>query len=161
MAASNREPVRTGLSPLYYLHLAGRQVRQLLAEAMVGSPLDPAEFALYSLIFESGQTTATHLAHEAGVPLTTMLDSVRTLERRGHVHRRPDPRDRRAMLVALTMDGQAVHRAAGAHFESADTALRAHLDVDPLALSESLAALADAAARAAEALQSSRQGDVS
>jgi DNA-binding MarR family transcriptional regulator len=94
MAAMHREPVRSGLSPLYYLHLAAVQVQDLLAEAMATSPLDPAEYALYSLIFESGQTTATRLADEARVPLTTMLDTVRSLERRGHVQRRPDPRDR-------------------------------------------------------------------
>ena len=66
MAAMHREPVRSGLSPLYYLHLAAVQVQDLLAEAMATSPLDPAEYALYSLIFESGQTTATRLADEAG-----------------------------------------------------------------------------------------------
>lgn len=159
MAPAPREPVRPGLSPLYYLHLAGRQVQDLLTEAMATSPLDPAEYALYSLIFESGQTTATHLAAEAGVPLTTMLDTVRNLERRGHVHRRPDPRYRRAMLVALTMEGLAVHRAANAHFELADAALRDHLDLDPEALSKSLAALAESAALAAGTLRQSRQGE--
>ncbi len=159
MATSRREPVRAVLSPLYYLHHAERQVQDLLLEAMAGSPLDAADYAIYSLIFESGQTTATRLADETGVPLTTMLDTVRSLERRGHVQRRPDPRDRRAMLVALTMDGLAVHRAAGVHFQAADAALRVHLDVDPQALSEALAALADAAARATQALSARRQGD--
>lgn len=160
MASTNRETVRAGLSPLYYLHLAGRQVQQLLAEAMTGSPLDPAEFALYSLIFESGQATATQLAHEAGVPLTTMLDSLRGLQQRGHLQRRPDPRDRRATLVALTMDGLAVHRAAGRHFEQADAVLRRHLQVDPTDLAESLAALANAAGAAAKTMADERRGDV-
>lgn len=160
MAAMHREPVRSGLSPLYYLHLAAVQVQDLLAEAMATSPLDPAEYALYSLIFESGQTTATRLADEARVPLTTMLDTVRSLERRGHVQRRPDPRDRRAMLVGLTLEGLAVHRAASSHFELADAALRAHLAVDAHGLSASLSALADAAARATQSLHDRRQGDV-
>ena len=47
------------------------------------------------------------LADEFGVARRTITDVVDTLERDGLAVRRPDPTDRRALLVALTTEGEA------------------------------------------------------
>ncbi len=159
MAGSSREPETTTLSPLYYLNVAGHRVRSLLAEAMEGSPLTAEEYAVYSLIFEIGPVSATQLSREAGLPLTTALDLVRTLEGRGHVIKRRDPRDQRAMSVRLSPEGLAVQQAAEKYFAEADRRLRAALDLDASAISRTLIALAEAAETALESLRADRRSD--
>jgi len=71
------------------LSRAGRQALAVLEGA--GQPLSPTTLAERLIV-----TTAS---------VTSLLD---TLERRGLVERRPDPRDRRRLLVALTDDGRAL-----------------------------------------------------
>jgi DNA-binding MarR family transcriptional regulator len=156
VARTSREPEDTTLSPLYYLHVAGQQVRELLAEAMAGSPLRAEDYAVYSLLFEIGPVSATRLAREAGFPLTTALDLVRTMERRGHVVKERDPRDRRAMSVRLSPAGLAVHRDAERYFAEADQRLRVALGGGSTAASRTLVDLADAAAAALDALRADR-----
>ncbi len=152
MAGSSRKPETTTLSPLYYLNVAGREVRALLATAMEGSPLTPDDYAVYSLLFEVGPISATQLSREAGMPLTTALDLVRTLERRGHLIRRRDPRDQRAMSVRLSPAGLTAQREAERFFTEADRRLRRALGRDSAEASRLLVALADAAVQARQAL---------
>ncbi len=71
------------------LSQAGRQALAALEGA--GQPLSPTTLADRLIV-----TTAS---------ITSLLD---TLERRGLVERRPDPTDRRRLLVALTDDGRAL-----------------------------------------------------
>jgi DNA-binding MarR family transcriptional regulator len=71
------------------LSQAGRQALAVLEGA--GQPLSPTTLAERLIV-----TTAS---------VTSLLD---TLERRGLVQRRPDPTDRRRLLVALTDDGRAL-----------------------------------------------------
>ncbi len=153
MASTSRKPETTTLSPLYYLNVAGREVRALLAAAMADSPLTADDYAVYSLLFEVGPISATQLAREAGMPLTTALDLVRTLERRGHLIRRRDPRDQRAMSVRLSPAGLAAQREAEGFFTEADRRLRAALGKDSAESSRLLLAVADAAVQAREALR--------
>src|SRR5580658_10220203 len=54
------------------------------------------------------------LAGEFGVAPRTITDVVDTLERDGLAARRPDPTDRRALLVALTSEGETAVAVAGA-----------------------------------------------
>jgi DNA-binding MarR family transcriptional regulator len=70
----------------YKLSRAGREALAVIEGA--GQPLSPTAIAQRLIV-----TTAS---------VTSLLD---TLERRGLVVRRPDPRDRRRLLVALTQDG--------------------------------------------------------
>lgn len=75
----------------YQLSPAARQALAVLDGA--GEPLSPTEIARRLIV-----TTAS---------VTSLLD---TLERRGLVERRPDPADRRRLLVAITPPAQAMVR---------------------------------------------------
>lgn len=75
----------------YQLSPAARQALAVLDGA--GEPLSPTEIARRLIV-----TTAS---------VTSLLD---TLERRGFVERRPDPADRRRLLVAITPPAQAMVR---------------------------------------------------
>jgi MarR family transcriptional regulator, 2-MHQ and catechol-resistance regulon repressor len=85
MALANRALSGYQLSP------AARQALAVLDGA--GEPLSPTEIARRLIV-----TTAS---------VTSLLD---TLERRGLVERRPDPADRRRLLVAITPPAQAMVR---------------------------------------------------
>ena len=71
------------------LSRAGREALAILDGA--GQPLSPTAIAERLIV-----TTAS---------VTSLLD---TLERRGLVERRPDPTDRRRLLIAITQDGKAI-----------------------------------------------------
>jgi len=73
----------------HHLSRAGREALAVLEGA--GQPLSPTAIAQRLIV-----TTAS---------VTSLLD---TLERRGLVERRPDPSDRRRLLVAITDDGLAL-----------------------------------------------------
>lgn len=71
------------------LSRAGREALAVLDGA--GQPLSPTAIAERLIV-----TTAS---------VTSLLD---TLERRGLVERRPDPTDRRRLLIMITQDGKAI-----------------------------------------------------
>ncbi|MDA8436294.1 MAG: MarR family transcriptional regulator [Actinomycetales bacterium] len=73
----------------HHLSRAGREALAVLEGA--GAPLSPTTIAQRLIV-----TTAS---------VTSLLD---TLERRGLVERRPDPADRRRLLVAITDEGRAL-----------------------------------------------------
>ena len=114
-------------SLLFDVFTAGQAVSRLLASAMRGSPLTPSEYAIYSAVFELEAATPTALAARLALPLTTLVDQLRTLEARRHVARLPNPTDGRSYRVVLTADGREAHRAANAGFEAAHRAFTAAL----------------------------------
>lgn len=116
---------RTSL--LFDVFALDQSVGRLLDEAMRAGPLSPAEYAVYSAIFELEAASPTQLAARLGMRLTTFMDRLRTLEGRGHAARSGHPTDRRSYLVVLTAAGLEAHRAANRLFERADAAFRAHL----------------------------------
>jgi DNA-binding MarR family transcriptional regulator len=71
------------------LSRAGREALAVLEGA--GQPLSPTAIAERLIV-----TTAS---------MTSLLD---TLERRGLIERRPDPTDRRRLLIVITPDGKAI-----------------------------------------------------
>jgi DNA-binding MarR family transcriptional regulator len=148
MGPSDR-PEGSTLSLLFDVYAASQAVGSLLDAAMAGDGLRPGQYAVYSAVFESERISPTVLAHRLGVPLTTAIDHVRAMERRGHARRHPNPADGRSFLVALTAQGLAAHRAASLRFEVADARFRAQLRIDPTEARAALLAVADAAWRAA------------
>jgi DNA-binding MarR family transcriptional regulator len=94
-------------------------VGRLLATAMRDGPLSPTEYAVYSAIFELEAASPTQLAARLGMRLTTFMDHLRLVERRGHARRADNPRDRRSYRVILTASGLEGHRAANRQFEQA------------------------------------------
>ena len=123
-----RDPLETSL--LFDVFALNQAVGRMLAEAMRGGPLTPAEYAVYSAIFELEAASPTELAGRLGMRLTTFTDQLRAMEGRGHARRLAHPTDGRSYRVVLTADGLAAHRAANALFEEAAQRYARTLAVD-------------------------------
>lgn len=120
---------------------------------MQDSPLSSEEYAAYSVIFEVDRITPTDFARTMGLPLTTALDHVRAMLKRGHVRKVRNPRDQRSYLIELTESGRKAHRGANAHFEPADDRLSAILGSKRKEVSEALVVLMNAAEKALDELE--------
>jgi DNA-binding MarR family transcriptional regulator len=120
---------------------------------MRDGPLTPADYAVYSAIFELEAASPTRIAARLGMRLTTFMDRLREMEGRGHARRAAHPTDGRSYLVVLTGEGQAAHRSANERFERAYAAFDAELD-DRAAAKAALSAVRQAALRARASLAS-------
>ena len=149
------DPLSSSL--LFDVFALNQAVGRLLAETMRDGSLTPAEYAVYSAIFELEAATPTQLGARLGMRLTTFMDQLRQLERRGHARRLPHPTDRRSYRVALSSEGLAVHRAANRLFERAYAAFATELG-DETNARAALARVRDAALRARAELASDRAG---
>jgi DNA-binding MarR family transcriptional regulator len=135
------------ISLLFDVFVVNQRLRTLLSTALAGTGLRSDEYAVYSLLFDAGPMTPTEMARQMGVPLTTVLDYIRSMRERGHVARRRDASDGRAFEAHLTAAGlRAFHRAHAAWNE-------ALLDFEPALgmpvrdVRRALHAIDDAAAR--------------
>jgi DNA-binding MarR family transcriptional regulator len=110
---------RTGrdISLLFDLFAVYQRVGGLVAAALDGAGLSGDEYAVYSVLFDLGPLTATEMAGHLGMPLTTVLDHLRAMDRRRHIVRVPHPADGRARQVRLSPAGLAAHRRAHAAWE--------------------------------------------
>lgn len=111
-----------GTSILFDVFALNQAVGRLLATAMRDGPLTPGEYAVYSAIFELEAASPTELALRLGMRLTTFMDQLRLVERKGHARRIGHPSDRRSYRVVLTAAGLEAHRAANRQFEAAHDA---------------------------------------
>lgn len=147
--SESQEP--SDLSILFDLFAASQRMKRLLTAAMAESPLGPEEYAAYSVVFERGPLTPTDMAKELGLPVTTVLDSLRAMSSRGHVKRQPNPADGRSYLVALTPAGLEAQRAAGTEFAKA---------MAPLAerVGEAMADMREALARLSKGMEDVLEG---
>ena len=92
---------------------AGYRLSQALLRAIesLGSDLRPREFAVLNRLHERGELTQIQLAeltYKDKPAITRMLD--RLIER-GLVRKVASPADRRAMVVSLTQEGEALRNA--------------------------------------------------
>ena len=135
-------------SLFYEVFVLGQAVKRLLEAAMANGPLRPEEYAVYSVVFEAESVTPTAMAAALAMPLTTVMDWIGLMERRGHARRRPHPSDGRATLLMLSAEGLRVHREANRQFERAHHALLEALPADERPLREAMVALREATLRA-------------
>lgn len=75
--------------------------------AAVGAPTAPQN-AVLAVVAETDGADMQFVGAVAGLEKTTLTGVARRLERDGWIERRPDPRDRRRQLLALTGPGRAV-----------------------------------------------------
>jgi DNA-binding MarR family transcriptional regulator len=150
----SRPAVRTSYSLLFDVFVLGERVHELLSLALADTPLRPAEYAVYSVLFEEESVSPTAMAATLGMPLTTAVDHIRAMEARGHARRLPNPRDGRSFLVVLTAEGLRAHREANRRFEVAYRAFVEALPAGEAASRRALAGLLDAAERAGDRLAS-------
>ncbi len=140
-------------SLFYEVFVLGQAVKRLLETAMANGPLRPEEYAVYSVVFEAESVTPTAMAAALAMPLTTVMDWIGLMERRGHARRRPHPSDGRATLLTLSAEGLRVHREANRQFERAYRALLEALPADERPLREAMVALREATLRASGRLE--------
>src|SRR5258708_40148112 len=112
---------------------------------MAESGLGPDEYAVYSLLIERGPLTATQMADYLGMPLTTVLDYVRSMSVAGHVVRTAHPFDGRATELSLSRAGSRAQRRANAHWEVVRKQIEENLPVPIADIRRALKALDDTA----------------
>jgi len=137
-----------GISLLFDVFVVHQRVRALLARALSGSELRADEYAVYSVLFERGSLTPTQLAAGLAMPVTTTLDYLRVMTRRGHIRRARNPADGRSYTVSLTSEGLGAHRRTNAEWEVAVRRLEDALGMPVSQVRAALQALDDAAGAA-------------
>lgn len=114
--------------PFLLVFALGQQLRALLDATFVAAPLRPDEFAVYSALRLTGETTPAALAGELGMGRSTVSNWLRRMESRGHLSRRRNPADGRSSLIRLTPKAVRLTEACFPAFSSAIESFRAHLD---------------------------------
>ena len=134
-----------GISLLFDVFAVHQRVRSLLARALSRTELRADEYAVYSVLFERGPLTPTQLAASLAMPVTTTLDYLRVMTRRGHVQRARNPADGRSYTVSLTVEGLGAHRRTNAEWNVAVRQLEDALSMPVPEVRAALRALDDAA----------------
>ena len=150
---------RTGrdISLLFDLFAVYQRVTGLVSLALDGAGLDGDEYAVYSVLFDLGPLTATEMAGHLGLPLTTVLDYLRVMDRRRHIVRVRHPADGRARQVRLSPQGLAAHRRASAAWQRMAGLVDSSLGLPVDRVRQSLHALDDAVMAAEEKIGARRR----
>ncbi len=112
VAAWHAERPDLDVEPLQVLSRISRLARHLdraRRAAFASHGLEPWEFDVLSALRRQGppyQLTPGALLRATLVTSGTMTNRIDGLAKAGLVHRRPDPQDRRGVLVTLTAEGQ-------------------------------------------------------
>jgi DNA-binding MarR family transcriptional regulator len=117
-----QSPDLDDLSEVLYdgIRLIARRLRQ---SSIPGEPSLPERSAL-SRLDRGGPATAAELARAEQITPQAMGTTLSALEERGLVERRPDPRDRRRVVMSLTdAGGELLRRKRGARARQLATAL--------------------------------------
>lgn len=144
VAAWRRERPDLDVTPLEVLSRVSRLARRLdlaRGSAFWEHQLDSWAFDVLSALRRAGspyELSPGQLVQQTLVSSGTMTNRVDRLERNGHVERRPDPADRRGVLVRLTPAGRDVVDAAMADLLDRERSLLTEL---PTADQQRLAAL--------------------
>lgn len=96
----------------HLLRRAHQRHTALFVEMMGAIDLTPTQFAALARIREHGPATQNHLGRMTAMDPATIQGVVRRLVARGLIERRPDPEDRRVMVLSLTPAGERLARRA-------------------------------------------------
>ena len=94
----------------HLLRRAHQRHTALFQDIMGAIDLTPTQFAALARIRELRATTQNHLGRMTAMDPATIQGVVRRLVARGFVERRPDPADRRVMVLSLTAAGERLAR---------------------------------------------------
>lgn len=89
-------------SLLYLVKRTELVVRARLEEVLKPAGVTALQYTALTVLERHDGLTAAQLARDSFVTAQSMADMVRTLEARGYVVRRPNPANRRELLIALT-----------------------------------------------------------
>ena len=150
---------RTGrdISLLFDLFAVYQRVGGVVSLALDGAGLRGDQYAVYSVLFDLGPLTATEMAAHLGMPLTTVLDYLRVMDRRRHIVRARHPVDGRARQIRLSPQGLAAHRRASAAWQRMADLVDASLALPVDRVRQSLQALDDAVIATEEKLGNRRK----
>src|SRR5919199_5550930 len=104
------------VDPLFLVWLVARSTEDLMDAVLRPAGLTGDEFALYSVLAAAPGITPSELSRWMAAPATSVSSYVKRLEARGHLVRKPHPRDRRSYRLHLTAAGRRTHRAAAGLF---------------------------------------------
>ncbi len=105
-------PVSHAVSRVARLH------RIAAGKALRGVDLYPGQELLMMHLWDRGAVRQTELIRALDLDPSTVTKMLQRLEQTGHVRRRPDPADRRAVLVEATDESCALHTAVRAAWGS-------------------------------------------
>jgi DNA-binding MarR family transcriptional regulator len=141
-------PRRADVSLLFDLFVVSQRVRRVLADGMAGAGMRADEYAIYSLLFMHGPMTATEMAGQLGLPLSTVLDYLKAIGGSGHLKRVRHPDDGRAVQLALNSRGVRAQVRANKDWEVVRKQVEGSLRMPRAEVRAALQALDDAAAEA-------------
>jgi DNA-binding MarR family transcriptional regulator len=104
-AQRERLPPPTAQSVGFTVSSLGFAIAQRFTETLAPVGLEPKEFALMRAVSSAEGRTQQALAGSLEIPASRMVALVDTLEERGLIERRHNPRDRRARELYLTPSG--------------------------------------------------------
>lgn len=126
--ARPQEPGPHGMNTITMLGRAYSLLGFQLLDGVVGAgyPQKPSHSVVFAQIQPDG-SRLTDLARGANITPQAMGELVDELEDLGYVERRPDPTDRRAKLISLTVRGQACVAAGMSTIEAIEDRMSATL----------------------------------
>jgi DNA-binding MarR family transcriptional regulator len=104
-------PDRTGGEPptlLYLMKQLELRVRSHLDDLVRPDGLTALQYTALTVLEGHPGLTSARLARRSFVTAQSMADMVKTLHDRNLIERRPDPTDRRRLVLALTPQGRAL-----------------------------------------------------
>ena len=108
------------------LRRASRAVSQLYDEQVRAAGLNISQFTLLQVLFQAGELTQGRLGQILVLDSTTLTRTLRTLESKGWIRRRPG-KDRRERQIALTSAGRSRFQRAVPAWNRAQKLLRARV----------------------------------
>ncbi|SNY24603.1 MarR family winged helix-turn-helix transcriptional regulator [Paractinoplanes atraurantiacus] len=85
-----------------------RTLHGVVAERLLTLDLYPGQELILMRLFDQDDQIQTSLQQSIGLDHSTLSRSIRRMQDAGLVNRRPDERDKRAMIVSLTPAGRAL-----------------------------------------------------
>lgn len=101
---SERQIGSAGGNLVLDLFVLQQRIGELMAAALEGTGVRPAEYAVYSQLGD-GIATARDLTLALGLTPSTLTGHLAAIERRGHLQRAANPSDGRSHVLALTPAG--------------------------------------------------------
>ncbi len=112
--ASGKTDYRLEEQAGHLMRRAHQRHTALFQEIMGSLELTPTQFAALAKIKDLGEVTQNHLGRLTAMDPATIQGVVQRLLARRFVERRPDPSDRRVMVLSLTTGGARAAREASA-----------------------------------------------
>ncbi|GGV47247.1 MarR family winged helix-turn-helix transcriptional regulator [Streptomyces spectabilis] len=117
-------PVSTAIARVARLH------RTAAGKLLKGAGLYPGQELMMMHLWESGAVRQSELIRMVELDPSTVTKMLQRLEQAGHVRRRPDPADRRAVLVEATDDSNDLMNAVERAWTDLEKRTLAGLDPD-------------------------------